>query len=99
MSEEYEKVEKYLIQQIKKRGGMCIKLTPPPNGIPDRLILMPNGVAVFAETKTQQGRLRVAQKRRISELQERDFVVVVVSSRDDVDNLMVFLGQAVGSER
>ena len=99
MSEEYDKVEKYLMQEIKKRGGRCIKLTPPPNGIPDRLILMPNGVAVFAETKTIKGRLKVNQKRRISELQELDFVVVVIYSRDDVDNLMVFLSQAVGSER
>lgn len=35
---------------IKRLNGECIKLTNS-NGIPDRLILLPGGIAVFTEFK------------------------------------------------
>ena len=47
MSVPYEKtLEKYLCQKVKSLGGMCIKLTGEV-GIPDRLVILPNGEEYF----------------------------------------------------
>ena len=37
-------IEKCLVDEVKKQGGLALKLVSPGmNGLPDRLILMPNG--------------------------------------------------------
>jgi len=53
-------LEKYLVAEVKKRGGKCLKLVGYV-GIPDRLILLPGGTAIFVELKTKQGKLSPLQ--------------------------------------
>lgn len=48
-------VEVHLRDEVKIRGGFCIKLNPNWNkGIPDRLVILP-GVVAFVETKRPKG--------------------------------------------
>lgn len=48
-------VEKYLVDSVVSRGGECYKLTPPPKGIQDRLVLLPGGFIAFVECKRPKG--------------------------------------------
>jgi len=55
-------VEKRLIQQVKRVGGICMKVMPVVAGYPDRLVLLPGGRLYLIETKAPNGALRPAQQ-------------------------------------
>lgn len=55
MSMKESPVEKYLYDKVVENGGECYKLTPPPKGIQDRLVLLPEGFLAFVETKRPVG--------------------------------------------
>jgi hypothetical protein len=45
-------VEDYLVAEVERRGGLCIKLNPAGyKGIPDRLVVLPGGYVAFLELK------------------------------------------------
>lgn len=44
-------VERALIAAVSARGGLAIKLAPTMRGLPDRLILLPNGEMRLVELK------------------------------------------------
>ena len=46
-------VEAYLRDQVRKTGGLALKLVCPGwTGVPDRLILLPGGRVFFAEHRS-----------------------------------------------
>ena len=65
-------LEKKLNLEVRKLGGETIKLTSQFRiGDPDRLVLMPNGLACFAEIKTtgkQPTKMQLIRHRQIREL-------------------------------
>ena len=67
-----KEVEKYLVREVKKIGGVSFKFISPSNaGVPDRIVILPMGKVVFVELKTDKGKLsklQTAQIRKISEL-------------------------------
>ena len=45
-------VEAYLVRQVKKLGGRCLKWSSMNNvGVPDRVVILPDGVIWFIEVK------------------------------------------------
>ena len=71
-------VESALRQKVKARGGECYKLTAI-RGIPDRLILLPGGIAAFAETKKpKDGRLSKIQMAIHRKLRKLGFRVYTI---------------------
>ena len=45
-------IEQKLAAAVKKYGGICPKFTSPGfDGMPDRIVLMPNGKMAFVEVK------------------------------------------------
>lgn len=44
-------VERALVAAVSARGGLAIKLAPTMRGLPDRLILLPNGEMRLVELK------------------------------------------------
>ena len=57
------KIEEWLVNQIKLMGGIADKFVSPANpGVPDRLIVMPNGKIYFVELKATWGSLSNIQK-------------------------------------
>ena len=78
-------VERHLVTEIKRLGGMCIKLLSPGTaGVPDRLVILPDGRIVFAELKTETGRLSKIQEYTIGEMRKRGADVRVLYGLSDV---------------
>lgn len=63
---------------------MAIKLAPMPAGIPDRLVLWPNGQSHLVELKTKTGPLRAIQVFRHKELAAMGHQVVVLRGEQEV---------------
>ena len=78
------RLERYFRQEVVQRGGWTIKLTGT-KGIPDRLVMMPGGVVVFVELKTDTGRLSKIQKAVIAKLAGLGCTVEVLYGKDQVD--------------
>lgn len=82
-------IEAKLVRKVRELGGLCYKFVSPGNpGVPDRLIVLPEGRVVFAELKTEIGRLANIQKWQLEELRKRGADVRVLKGMDEV---MAFL--------
>lgn len=58
-------VEQKLVKAVKNRGGICPKLVCPGfDGMPDRLVLLPDGKVGFVEVKAPGEKLRPLQVSR-----------------------------------
>lgn len=87
------RIERRLVDGVKKLGGMCIKFTSPGTpGVPDRLIITATGRVIFVELKTEVGRLSKLQRYIIGEMQKRGADVRVVKGIDAVKELLTELG-------
>lgn len=78
-------IEAKLVRKVRELGGLCYKFVSPGNpGVPDRLIILPEGRVVFAELKTEIGRLASIQKWQLEELRKRGADVRVLKGLDQV---------------
>lgn len=51
-----KEIEEKLVKMVKRHGGLCLKwVCPGWSGVPDRIILLPGGRVIFAETKRPKG--------------------------------------------
>lgn len=67
-----KEIEKKFRKEIELRNGLCWKFeSPSQRGVPDRLIIVPDGRVIFAELKTPSGRLSPVQKYVLGELRKR----------------------------
>ncbi len=88
------RIERHLVDGIKKLGGMCIKFTSPGTpGVPDRIILTATGRIVFVELKTETGRLSKIQRYIVNEMQKRGADVRVIKGIDEVKALLEEIGE------
>lgn len=85
-------IEAKLVRMVRERGGLCFKFVSPSNpGMPDRIIITPDGRTVYVELKTETGRLRRIQEWQISEMRKRGADVRVVKGLDAVKALVMDL--------
>ena len=82
-------VETYLRKKVKALGGLCLKLPAVyVEGIPDRLILLPGGIALFVETKRPEGgRVAPLQEYWQKKLRRLGFVSEIVKNYEEIDEL------------
>lgn len=82
-------IEKKLVEEVRKRGGMAPKLVSPGlDGMPDRLVLMPDGKMSFVELKSPGKKPRPIQVRRIRQLVSLGYGVYVVDSMDQIGEVL-----------
>lgn len=87
MSRPEGRIEEYLRQEVKKRGGIAVKFTSPGSRAwPDRLVLMPDGRGRFIEMKAPGKKPTAQQKLRHRQLASLGWRVAVLDSREAVDN-------------
>ena len=78
-----KEIERRMVLEVKKRGGLCYKFVSPSNpGVPDRIVITPDGRVIFVELKTEIGRLSNIQKWQRSEMQKRGADVRVIKGWD-----------------
>lgn len=83
MLEKY--IEQKLISAVKKIGGLCPKFVSPGfDGVPDRLVLLPQGKLAFVELKAKGNKLSALQVRRKRQLKQLGFLVYCI---DDVEQI------------
>jgi len=82
-------IEAYLRDQVRKAGGVAMKwISPGNNGVPDRIVIVPDGRIVFAELKApgkKPTQLQLVQHERLRAL---GCDVRVIDSREGVDDLI-----------
>lgn len=84
-----KEIERYLVQEITRRGGLCWKFTSPGTvGVPDRIILLRGRVA-FAELKRPEGgNLSESQKFRLKQIRSCGGTAAVLKSTEEVDRFV-----------
>lgn len=81
-------IERRLVAEIRKNGGLCLKfISPGWSGAPDRICLWPDGEVVFVELKRPGGKVRPLQERRAEQLRKLGFEVLVVDSTEKIKEL------------
>jgi len=81
-------IERKLNSEVKKLGGISIKLLSTITGLPDRLCLLPGGRLFFAELKTTKKKptkIQLAIHRQIKKL---GFVVYVIDTSVQLKNII-----------
>lgn len=79
-------IETALRDRVRAMGCLCWKFTSPgTGGVPDRIILMPNGRVCFVETKAPGKRERALQVLRQDQM--RRLGCVVFSSVDSLQKI------------
>ena len=81
-------VEKLLVTEVKKRGGLCIKLvTTFFSGLPDRLVLLPDKTVYFVELKTTGLKARKLQVNVHKMIKNLGFDVYIIDTIEKVKML------------
>ena len=84
-----KKLETYLRDQAKRRGGLALKLVIVSLiGFPDRTVIGPGRSIGFAELKTVTGRASRAQLFWIDKLRAFGFVAEVIRTREEADDFL-----------
>ena len=82
-------LEQRLVRMVRGQGGIAFKfVSPGMAGVPDRLVLLPGGKAVFCELKAPGKAPRPLQLRRIRQLRDLGFRVYVVDDIEKIGELL-----------
>ena len=82
-----KQIERKLCDAIKDAGGMCLKQTGMA-GIPDRLVLLPDGRCAFVELKAPGEKPRKLQVMRMKQLKKLGFKCFVIDGVDQIDGVL-----------
>lgn len=82
-------VEKKLVDGVRRMGGRAYKFVSPGNdGVPDRIVVLPDTEPMFVELKTESGKLSSLQKVQITRLKKLGQNVRVLYGAKDVENFL-----------
>lgn len=86
------RVEAALVKAVKKRNGLALKFVSPGfSGVPDRLILVKDGMhgrAAFVECKAPGRKMRALQEKRKAQLEALGFQVFCLDRLEEVENIV-----------
>lgn len=84
-----KQIENKLVTAVKKTGGIAPKFVSPGfAGMPDRLVLLPDGVFAFVELKAPGEKPRSLQLSRHKKLRSLGFKVYVIDSTDGIGDML-----------
>lgn len=82
-------IENKLTLAVKKAGGIAVKFVSPSfAGMPDRLVLLPDGVIAFAELKAPGKKPRPLQEARHRLLRRLGFRVYVIDREEQIGGML-----------
>ena len=86
-------IEQKLVQAVKAKGGIAPKFVSPGfSGVPDRLILLPDGKCGFVEVKAPGEKPRPLQKSRIRLLRGLGFLVFILDDESQIPHILSEIG-------
>ena len=84
-----KEIEKKLRLEVKQAGGFCPKLVSPGfDGMPDRMVLLPNGRICFVEVKAPGEKPRPLQLSRHRLLRRLGFPVYVLDDAEQIGGIL-----------
>lgn len=91
-----KEIERYLVDRVAAMGGMAFKFVSPGcTGVPDRLVVLPEGKVGFLELKAPGMKPRKEQVHRIRQLWALRCCADVADSREAVDLYLAGLSTGV----
>ena len=83
-------VEKELCDRVKNElGGWALKfVSPGQNGVPDRVILVPDGRIYFVEIKAPGKKLRKLQEHVCGLIKQLGFKVLRIDTKEKVEDFV-----------
>ena len=82
-------IERKLAAAVKKTGGMALKFVSPGfDGMPDRIVLLPDEHIAFVEVKAPGKKPRPLQLVRHRLLRKLGFPVYVIDSADQIGGML-----------
>ena len=82
-------IEQKLVSEVKKRGGLCLKFVSPGfDGVPDRLVLLPQGKIAFIELKANGRKMRPLQVKRKRQLEALGFLVYCIDNTEQIGGIL-----------
>lgn len=86
-----KEIEAALVKTVKKIGGFSLKQTGMA-GIPDRLILLPDGKCAFVELKAPGEKPRKLQEIRMKQLRKLGFKCYVIDGVEQIKKAIYDMG-------
>lgn len=84
-----KQIENYLKRKFESIGAIVLKFTSPGQaGVPDRIIILPNGSTIFVEVKCKTGRIAPLQQHWVDKINKQGGHACFVWSYEDVDRLL-----------
>ncbi|MGN7470358.1 VRR-NUC domain-containing protein [Brevibacillus sp. SAFN-007a] len=88
-------LERRLVREVKAMGGLALKWTSPGNrGVPDRLVILPNGQTVYVEMKAPGKPLQPLQEKWARTLRGMGHRVYKLDSDEDIDRFIQEVSRA-----
>ena len=82
-------IEQKLAREVKAAGGICPKLVCPGyDGMPDRMVLLPDGRLGFVEVKAPGKKPRLLQTARHQMLEHLGFKVYVLDRPEQIGGIL-----------
>lgn len=82
-------IEKKLVLEVKKRGGVCLKwVSPAFDGVPDRLVFLPEKHFGMVEVKAPGKKPRKLQLARHRLFERLGFKVYVLDSIETIGGIL-----------
>lgn len=82
-------IERQLAMAVKKMGGMAVKFVSPGlDGVPDRIVLLPDKKMAFVELKAPGKKLRPLQEKRRRQLEALGFSVYVIDGVEQIGGVL-----------
>ena len=84
-----KQIERKLVEAVRKAGGLAPKfMSPGFDGVPDRIVLLPDGHVGFVELKSPGKVLRPLQMRRKRQLESIGFKVFCVDGMEQIGGVI-----------
>jgi hypothetical protein len=82
-------IEQKFVDEVKRINGLAIKLVSPGfSGLPDRLVLIPEGKIGFVEVKAPGKKPRRLQRSRHDQLRKLGFKVFVLDDENQIKAIL-----------
>ena len=86
---EESSIERILARKVKKMGGMAVKFVSPGlDGVPDRIVLLPDRKMAFVELKAPGKKPRALQEKRKRQLESLGFPVYVIDGAEQIGGVL-----------